>query len=154
MNWTLVAVIAILLFFSIIGLKTGIVEMVWNLAFSVVGTALSVILTIYIGKMTGDKFSGITYVIVFIILTVVASIIGVFLNRVAKLPVVRVANDFGGLVVGFCQGFIVISIAMFVIKMLKDYSAVQWIVEDIDSNKFLLFLYDQNVWLFLAKKIF
>lgn len=154
MNWTLVAVILILLFFSIIGLKTGIVEMVWNLAFSVLGTALSVILTIYIGKMTGDKFSGITYVIVFIILTVVASIIGVFLNRVAKLPVVRVANDIGGLAVGFCQGFIVISIAMFVIKMLRDYSAVQWIIEDIESNKILLFLYDQNVWLFLAKKIF
>lgn len=154
MNWTLVAVIGILLFFSIIGLKTGIVEMVWNLAFSVIGTALSVILTIYIGKMSGDKFSGITYVIVFIILTVVASIIGVFLNRVAKLPVVRVANDIGGLVVGFCQGFIVISIAMFVIKILKDYSAVQWIIEDIESNKLLMFLYDQNVWLFLARKIF
>ena len=60
MNWTLVAVILILLFFSIIGLKTGIVQMVWNLAFSIIGTALSVILTIYIGKITGDKFSGIT----------------------------------------------------------------------------------------------
>lgn len=154
MNWTLVAVIAILLFFSIIGLKTGIVQMVWNLAFSIIGTALSVILTIYIGKVTGDKFSGITYVIVFILIVTVGSIIGVFLNRVAKLPVVRVANDLGGLVVGFCQGFIVVSIAMFVIKILKDYSAVQWIIEDIESNKLLMFLYDQNVWLFLARKIF
>ena len=154
MNWTLVAVIGILLFFSIVGLKTGIVQMIWNLVFSIIGTALSVILTIYIGKVVDDRFSGITYVIVFILIIVVGSIIGVFLNRVAKLPVVRVANDIGGLVVGFCQGFIVISIAMFVIKMLKDYGAVQWIIADIESNKFLMFLYDQNVWLFLAKKIF
>ena len=154
MNWTLVAVIGILLFFSLVGLKTGIVQMVWNLAFSVIGTALSVILTIYISKVTGDKFSGITYVIVFILVIVVGSIIGVFLNRIAKLPVVRVANDFGGLVVGFCQGFIIISIAMFVIKILRDYEAVQWVIEDIESNKFLLLLYDQNVWLFLARKIF
>ena len=106
------------------------------------------------GKITDDKFSGITYVIVFILIIVVGSIIGVFLNRVAKLPVVRVANDIGGLVVGFCQGFIVISIAMFVIKILKNYEAVQWIIEDIESNKFLMFLYDQNLWLFLARKIF
>lgn len=154
MNWTLVAVIGIILFFSIIGLKTGIVQMVWNLAFSIIGTALSVILTIYIGKVTGDKFSGITYVIVFIIIITVGSIIGVFLNRIAKLPVVRVANDLGGLVVGFCQGFIVVSIAMFVIMILRDNESIQWIVEDIKSNKLLLFLYEQNVWLFLARKIF
>ena len=154
MNWTLVAVIGIILFFSIIGLKTGIVQMVWNLAFSIIGTALSVILTIYIGKVTGDKFSGITYVIVFILIVTVGSIIGVFLNRIAKLPVVRVANDLGGLVVGFCQGFIVVSIAMFVIMILRDNESIQWIVEDIRSNKLLLFLYEQNVWLFLARKIF
>lgn len=154
MNWTLVAVIGILLFFSLVGLKTGIVQMIWNLAFSIIGTALSVILTIYIGKTSDDKYSGITYVIIFILIIVVGSIIGVFLNRIAKLPVVRVANDFGGLVVGFCQGFIVISVAMFVIKILKDYSYLQWIIEDIESNKLLMFLYDQNLWLFLARKIF
>lgn len=154
MNWTLVAVIGILVVFSVIGLKIGIVKMIWNLCFSIIGTVASVILTIKIGKISNDEYSAITYVSIFILIIVVGAIIGAILNRIAKLPVIRVANDLGGLVVGFCQGYIVISIAMFVVMILREQDAVQWIINDIENSAILKFLYKQNLWLFLAKKIF
>lgn len=87
----------------------------------------------------------ISMIIVFVVIWVAIKIISNTLNIVVKLPIIRTANSFGGAVLGFIQGTIVIWIAFAVLTLFFAKPVFQDINETISSSVVASKFYDSNI---------
>lgn len=221
MNWTLIAVLAILLINFLIGLYKGLIKMVYSVIVIAVVTIVTSIfapmLASYLKKNTSwddslqtrtesyleekgilkesedidisdlplpfiikDKiaktvndsaeavvdgynqyvvktvssviFSAIVYIVVFLILLALTSIIGMLLDVISKLPVLKEVNKLAGAAVGLAQGLLLVWVLAIFIMMLSNFSFADYIYNDIDDNVFLKFLYDKNLIMYFVTR--
>lgn len=98
--------------------------------------------------------SGIVYLLVFVTIVVVCAVLGAIVNAIAKLPLIRVANDLGGMVAGFGLGLIFVSLLFLILMVFSNFSWAERIYMDIESNPVLSFMYNKNLILIIIAKIF
>lgn len=85
------------------------------------------------------------WLISFIIILILVSVLIHFLDVIAKLPVLRNINRIGGLVIGLLQGLIIVWILFLVIVLCQGTEWGREMMNSIDRNIFLKILYENNV---------
>lgn len=222
MNWTLISVIVIIAVFAIIGLKRGLLRMVFSLAFAIAAIIITVFLAPGITKyikahtkwdenlragtesylekqdvlldentseeinvlpdvfqkeinknadeyiekgyetynayivdsVTDCIFSAAVTVGIFLALIVIFLIIRAIISGVGKLPVICTVNRFAGMLAGILFGFVAVSLFFVVVMVFNNTDLAKVIYEDIESNAFLSFVYNNNLLMILMAKIF
>lgn len=107
-----------------------------------------------VGAVADFILSGIVCLLVFVTIVVVCAIIGAIVNAIAKFPLIRVANDLGGMVAGFGLGFIFVSVLFLILMVFSKFPWAERIYMDIESNPVLSFMYNKNLILIIIAKIF
>ena len=91
--------------------------------------------------VSGIIFSAIVYIVMFVLLLALAGVIGILLNVIEKLPVLKQINKLAGGAAGLVKGLLIVWIA----AILSNTPIGIKIAADIDGNVFLKFLYDKNL---------
>lgn len=105
-------------------------------------------------KVAGLILSSIIYIIVFLAIIIVCSVVGMVVRTIAKLPIIRTANDIGGMVVGLAVGLMFISLLFLVLMGCSNFSWAERIYYDIERSPLLTFMYNKNLILIIIAKIF
>lgn len=214
MNWTLIAVLAILLLTCFLGLRKGLIKMAYSL---VVVLVVTIVTSIFAPKLASylkdnttwddalekktesfledkgilkegvdidvtelplpftvkDKiaqtakdyttsmaetyndfvvrtvssviFSAIVYIAFFVIMLALAGIIGMLLDVISKLPVLKQVNKAAGAAIGLAEGLIIVWVLAIFVMVFGNFEFAAHIHKDIDANGFLKFLYDKNL---------
>lgn len=95
--------------------------------------------------VSGIIFSAIVYIVMFVLLLALAGVIGILLNVIEKLPVLKQINKLAGGVAGLVKGLLIVWIAAILVMILSNTPIGIKIAADIDGNVFLKFLYDKNL---------
>ena len=93
----------------------------------------------------GIIFSAIVYIVMFVLLLALAGVIGILLNVIEKLPVLKQINKLAGGAAGLVKGLLIVWIAAILVMILSNTPIGIKIAADIDGNVFLKFLYDKNL---------
>ena len=107
-----------------------------------------------IGAVTNFILSSIVYLVVFVSIIIVCCIAGAIVKAIAKLPIIRTANDVGGLMVGFGLGLLSVSLMFLILMVFSNFSWAEGVYADIESSPILSFLYNKNLILMIIAKIF
>lgn len=102
----------------------------------------------------GLIFSGIVYIAVFLIVSLVVGIISQIMNLIAKLPVLKQINRIAGMCMGFVIGLIFVWILFLVLTVLGNTQFGVAVFDMIQSNPILRFLYENNLVLYLIQIFF
>lgn len=94
-------------------------------------------------------FSAIVYIVFFIIVLALAGIIGMLLDIISKLPVLKQVNKAAGAAIGLAEGLLIIWILAIFVMVFGNFEFAAYIHKDIDANGFLRFLYDKNLIMYL-----
>lgn len=95
--------------------------------------------------VSGIIFSAIVYIVMFVLLLALAGVIGILLNVIEKLPVLKQINKLAGGAAGLVKGLLIVWIAAILVMILSNTPIGIKIAADIDGNVFLKFLYDKNL---------
>ena len=95
--------------------------------------------------VSGIIFSAIVYIVMFVLLLALAGVIGILLNVIEKLPVLKQINKLAGGAAGLVKGLLIVWIAAILVMILSNTPIGIKIAADIDGNVFLRFLYDKNL---------
>lgn len=95
--------------------------------------------------VSGIIFSAIVYIVMFVLLLALAGVIGILLNVIEKLPVLKQINKLAGGVAGLVKGLLIVWIVAILVMILSNTPIGIKIAADIDGNVFLKFLYDKNL---------
>lgn len=98
-----------------------------------------------VSSVSGVIFSAIVYAVFFLILLALASIIGMLLDVISKLPVLKQVNKTAGLAVGLAEGLLIVWLLAIFVMIFGNFEFATHINDDIDANGFLKFLYDKNL---------
>lgn len=88
--------------------------------------------------------SAIVFIVIFIIATIAVSVAIGVLDILAKLPLIKQANQAAGFVAGAIYGVVVVWIAMVVLTALSSTAWASDILLTIGNNELLSFVYDSN----------
>lgn len=86
-----------------------------------------------------------TYVIVFIVFSIVIAIVSSALNIISKLPVLKSLNRMAGAVLGVVEGFVIVWLLFILISVIPGNEFMEKCNEEIEDNAVLTYLYDNNV---------
>lgn len=103
-------------------------------------------------SMIADKIAALicnaaAYVGVFLIVYIIIKIVLRLVNIVSKMPVINEVNKLFGLVSGLLKGMLLIWLFFFVITMLYNTALAQNVMQCVEGNSFLSFLYNSNVFM-------
>ena len=85
------------------------------------------------------------FIILFIIISILLKILIGILDIITKLPVLNFFNKTLGMLLGLLLGIIIIWLLCLVLLAINQTSFGKEIMEAVQANKFLRFLYDQNL---------
>ena len=99
-------------------------------------------------------FKAAVYVACYIIVSIIVFIIGILLNVVSRLPVLKQINRISGGIIGLAMGVIFVWLGFVIITFLGNTSFASEAFRQIDENAFLTFMYDRNIILNILIGIF
>lgn len=97
-----------------------------------------------IESIASVALSAIVFIVIFIITTIAVSVAIGVLDILAKLPLIKQANQAAGFVAGAIYGVVVVWIAMVVLTALSSTAWASDILLTIGNNELLSFVYDSN----------
>ncbi len=86
-----------------------------------------------------------SFILLFILLILAIKIIGIILNTIFKLPILKGINQFGGLIVGFIISNIFIFVFMALIVLLNPMNLDFGLKEIINQSRIGMFYYNNNL---------
>lgn len=89
----------------------------------------------------------VSFLLTLLIVWIIVRIILACLHLAARLPVIRVADRFGGLLVGLVQGLMITWILFLIISMFSGTSVGAQLIKMIDSSTILQPLYEGNLFM-------
>lgn len=95
-------------------------------------------------QITDIVLSAIAYVFTFAVVGVIMVVAGLLLNIMEKLPVIKQMNKLLGLLIGFLQGYLVISLLYVIATALGATGFGSGILEMVGESSVLSFIYDHN----------
>lgn len=105
-----------------------------------------------VSSISNFILKALTFFILFIVIYIILSIVIKIFDFVSKLPLINTVNKAGGLAVGAAQGLIIVWIGCLVITAFGDKAWAQEAFRQIDDNKLLTFIYENNPIIFLVTK--
>lgn len=87
----------------------------------------------------------ITTIIMFFLITIILRCMSTFFNVFARLPVINEINRLTGAAVGFGEGIIILWILCIVLMAMTGTPTGNKVMDAVDDNVFLSFIYDTNV---------
>lgn len=116
------------------------------------GSISSIVVAMIAVKLSGIIFNAIVYVAVFAIVFVLLRVLVIITGVLSKLPVIKQANEIGGLALGIVEGLLLVWLMFIIITACGNSSWASVALADIADNKLLSFLYDSNLILKLVFK--
>lgn len=108
----------------------------------------------YISKELANMIvNAVSFVILYILISVAIRIIISAADVIAKLPLVKEVNKLAGVAVGLAEGLIVVWIFFIVVTGLTSTEFGQVVMEQIKNNQILSFIYDNNLLLKLLMSV-
>ena len=86
-----------------------------------------------------------SYVIVFIITSIVLAVVASVLNIISKLPMLKSLNRMAGAMLGVVEGFIIVWLFFILVSVLPGNEFMEKCNDDIQDNVVLTYLYDNNI---------
>ncbi|MBQ2983049.1 MAG: CvpA family protein [Lachnospiraceae bacterium] len=105
-----------------------------------------------VSSISNYILKALTFFILFVVIYIVLSIIIKVFDFVSKLPLLNTVNKAGGLAVGAAQGLIIVWIGCLVITAFGDKAWAQEAFRQVNDNKLLTFIYENNPIIFLVTK--
>lgn len=105
-----------------------------------------------VSSISNFILKALTFFILFIVIYIILSIVIKIFDFVSKLPLINTVNKAGGLAVGAAQGLITVWIGCLVITAFGDKAWAQEAFRQINDNKLLTFIYENNPIIFLVTK--
>lgn len=105
-----------------------------------------------VSSISNYILKALTFFILFVVIYIVLSIIIKVFDIVSKLPLLNTVNKAGGLAVGAAQGLIIVWIGCLVITAFGDKAWAQEAFRQVNDNKLLTFIYENNPIIFLVTK--
>ncbi|MEE1517974.1 MAG: CvpA family protein [Lachnospiraceae bacterium] len=105
-----------------------------------------------VSSISNFILKALTFFILFIVIYIILSIVIKIFDFVSKLPLINTVNKAGGLAVGAAQGLIIVWIGCLVITAFGDKAWAQEAFRQINDNKLLTFIYENNPIIFLVTK--
>ncbi len=104
-----------------------------------------------LGKALGGLISAIVaFLIIFIVAEIIIALLGVLLNKLAKLPMIRVVNvllgAFIGVIIAFVTGWIIAMCVSWVVGFGNSYYPDIFRPEIISDSKIMKFLLEHDIW--------
>ncbi len=82
---------------------------------------------------------------VYLLATLAIFLLGKFVDLLSKVPIIKQANKLGGLALGFVEGLLLVWILFALLTAISGTAAGQTVLGYITENKFLSFLYNNNI---------
>ena len=95
-------------------------------------------------RMTELIISAIAYVFTFMVVTVIVLIAGLLLDIAAKLPGIKQANTLLGMIMGFAQGFLIVSVLYIAAIAFPTTSMGAAVIEMVNESEPLTWFYNYN----------
>lgn len=89
--------------------------------------------------------NSITYILVFLAVSILLKMLMHVLNLISKLPVVHTLNKLGGMGIGLIEGLIIVWIGFVVITILSSTYFGIHMLEQINESVWLSYIYDNNI---------
>lgn len=96
-------------------------------------------------KLTDVILTSLSFILTFLIVTILCYLIIGAINEASKMPVLNAANKLGGLAIGLVEGIAIVWIICGVVPLISSSKLGQYIIECIYTNKFLTFFYENNI---------
>ena len=96
-------------------------------------------------SVTGIILNAISFVLVFVGVSIIMRIIIRCLNLLSRLPVIHTMNKMGGMLVGLLKGLIVLWLICIVITIMSGSEAGIYLYSQINESPFLKYIYDNNM---------
>lgn len=96
-------------------------------------------------KLTDATLTALSFVITFAVVTVLVSLVFKALDLASKLPLINTANKLGGIALGAIEGILIVWVLVGLAAMTSMTSAGAKIVEQIQANKYLNIMYENNL---------
>ena len=106
------------------------------------------------GYLAMAVVNGISFVVSFILATLLIRILSYALNIIASLPVIRGVNKAAGALVGLVKGVLFIWVAFVILTVLCNTGVGQMCMELVEKDTFLSCLYNQNILMKVFMSIF
>ncbi len=102
--------------------------------------------TRYVGRYLADRIINIiSFLILFVVIFAVLRIITIWLDLVARLPILSGMNKIAGAVLGGIEGLLFVWIAALFVTVFAATSGGRELLHQIESSVWLSFLYDHNL---------
>ena len=99
----------------------------------------------YVSKeLTKTIINAISYVIVFIVASIILNIVIVAFDVFAKLPVINEANKLAGVAIGFVLGLVVVWLLGLAVTALAGTEPGQQVMRQISDSSVLSWIYENN----------
>ena len=96
-------------------------------------------------SVTGIILNAISFVLVFVGVSIIMRIIIRCLNLLSRLPVIHTMNKMGGMLVGLLKGVILLWLICIVITIMSGTEAGIYLYGQINESPFLKYIYDNNM---------
>ena len=96
-------------------------------------------------SVTGIILNAISFVLVFLGVSIIMRIIIRCLNLLSRLPVIHTMNKMGGMLVGLLKGLILLWLICIVITIMSGTEAGIYLYGQINESPFLKYIYDNNM---------
>lgn len=124
-------------------LKDGLIENNNNEVYQILGVEA---FTDYVASyLSGIMINIIGFFLLFILIQVILRILVRWLDIVARLPIISGLNKIAGALLGGLEGLIFLWIACLIVTALSGSEFGMSMINQIESSKWLLFLYDNNI---------
>lgn len=96
-------------------------------------------------SVAGIILNAISFVLVFIGVSIIMKIIIRCLNLLSRLPVIHTMNKMGGMLAGLLKGLIILWLVCIVITIMSGTEAGIYLYGQINESPFLKYIYDNNL---------
>lgn len=97
---------------------------------------------------------GISFFAAYLLVTIVLRLVVGILDIISKLPILKGINRTLGGVAGLVQGLLIVWMLLFIAALACTTKAGQAVLAEVESSKFLSFLYQNNILMLLLQNIF
>lgn len=96
-------------------------------------------------NITNFVLKGISFIVIFITVAILMGIIGLILNTVVKLPVLKTLNGVSGAIAGFIVMLLRIMILLTIIYFMSPLEIISPVIKYINSSCITKLLYENNI---------
>ena len=96
-------------------------------------------------SVTGIILNALSFVLVFVGVSIIMKIIIRCLNLLSRLPVIHTMNKMGGMLAGLLKGLIILWLVCIIITIMSGTETGIYLYSQINESPFLKYIYDNNM---------